>query len=148
MINGYYVTGLLRTCSRNRSLCFPCSSCSTRCTCAGDSDASPWCDSASEWERERGEGVQLEMYLSLNAPCVLRTLGDSTEETHSANWLNLCSQLNIPSTSPLTFLEVSQLECHCSLPPPTPAPVNELCTFRSHPEIKKTFISNKQMNWV
>lgn len=53
MINEYYVTGLLRTCSRIRSLSFPCSSCSTSCTSADDSDASLWCDSASEWEGGR-----------------------------------------------------------------------------------------------
>lgn len=41
MINEYYMTGPLRSCSRIRSLSFPCSSCSTRRTSAGDSDASP-----------------------------------------------------------------------------------------------------------
>lgn len=33
------------------------------------------------------------------------------------------------------------LECHCSLPPPAPAPVNELRTFKSHDQ---TFKANER----
>ena len=63
-------------------------------------------------------------------------------ERSDVNWFDPFSELNLPSTSPLTSPDVQQLHCHCSLPPPALGPDKEEVKSQY---VDERFKANKQM---
>lgn len=145
---------VLRICSRSRSPWRPCSSCSTRGTGGGDSDASAWCDVASVWGEKKSEGT---IWAWFSYSPVWSEYQDTPLGKHIHLNFNLLVVIGLIHSVDWTYhprLHWRYLMCHnwSVIAPCFLLLLHLLMNYArlgatwQHPD--KTFTANKQMKWV